>query len=297
MFKVGLVGFGFMGKMHAQCYKASGKAQIAAIADIDPKKRADGRAKYECETFDTLDSLLAGTPVDIVDICLPTYLHEEGVLKAARAGKHILCEKPMALSVESCNRMIQAVRKAGVTMMIGQTVRFLPEYAAIKKMVDSRKYGKVKHVSASRLSAPADWTWQGWLFDPARSGGGIMDLHIHDIDFLNYLLGAPKVVESRGVRGCKGGFDTALTLLEFGSGVHGYAEGSIDMSGTWPFNFTLTVNCEKATIHYDMSKAPTLMVYPAKGKPFTPKLPAEKIGESSENLGNVKSLAAYITEI
>ena len=297
MFKVGLIGYGFMGKMHSQCYQASSQAKVVALTDVDAPKREEARAKLGCEVYESMDKMLVSAEIDVVDVCTPTFLHEECVLAAARAGKNIMCEKPMSLTVESCDRMIAAVEKAGVTMMIGQTVRFVPEYRIIRDAVVSGKYGKALWISASRVSPPADWTWRNWLFDPPKSGGGILDLHIHDIDYINWLVGVPNRVLARGVAGKQGGVDTALTLMEHPVGAKSYAQGSIAMSTSCPFNMSILVNCERASFRYDMALTPSLMIYPSDGDPFSPELPKEEVGVSTENLGNVKSLGAYYTEI
>lgn len=140
--------------------------------------------------------MLASADIDVVDICTPTHLHEEHVVAAARSGRDILCEKPMALTIESCDAMIDAVNEAGVRLMVAQVIRFWPEYQVIKEIVESERYGKVQWLSARRLSSPATWPWQGWLDEPAKSGGAI-----HDQDYIACLIGSPKRVQSRGLTG------------------------------------------------------------------------------------------------
>ena len=297
MFKIGLVGYGFMGKMHSQCYNATGMAKMVAIADVDPAKRAEAKEKFGCDVYDSVEAMLESAEIDVVDVCTPTYLHEPVVLAAAKAGKHIMCEKPMSISVKSTKKMIQAAEKAGVTFMVAQVIRFWPEYKIIKDMIDSGKYGKVKFMSASRLSGLPIWSWDNWLLDPKRSGGALLDLHIHDIDFFNYVLGFPKSVYAVGVKGPHGSLDTSLTVMEHASGVKSFAQGTFDLAGTYPFTMALLVNCEKGSFRYDLGSTPSLMVYPEKGKPFAPKLPKEKVGKSTEKLGNVSSLGGYYIEI
>jgi len=298
MLKVGLVGYGFMGHMHTQCHEATGEAKIVAVADVDPAKRDEAKEKFGCAVFASIEEMLAGVDLDIVDITTPTYLHEECVIAAAKAGKDVMCEKPMALTVESCDRMIDAVKKAGVKMMIGQVIRFWPEYQVVKDLVDSGKLGKIQWASASRLSPPATWSWQRWLFDPAKSGGAVHDLHIHDLDYLTYLLGAPTKVFARGVQSATGGIDSVMTT-SWGheKGAAGYAEGSLDLSNTYPFNMSLVVSCEKASIKLDSGATPSLMVYPNEGEPYAPKMPEQKVSVSTETSGNLSDLGGYFNEI
>lgn len=298
MIKVGLVGYGFMGHMHTQCYEASGDAEIAAVADVEQEKRDEAAAKFGCPTFANVDDMLAACGIDLVDVCTPTYLHECCVIPAAKAGKDIMCEKPMSISVESCDRMIDAVNGADVKMMVGQVIRFWPEYQVLKDIVDSGKYGKVLWLSAKRLSAPADWAWQGWLFDPAKSGGGVLDLHIHDQDYVSYLIGSPKMVDARGTEGPGGGIDQVMALgWGHNNGAKSYVEGALTMAATYPFTMYLLVACEKCSIKLDTTATPSLMVYPADGEPYAPKLPEPEVGESTETSGNVGSLGGYYNEI
>ena len=298
MIKVGLVGYGFMGKMHSQCYEATGEAKVVALADVESDRRDEAKAKLGCETYKSIEDMLASADIDTVDICTPTYLHEEHVVASAEAGKDIMCEKPMSLTLESCDRMIAAVNKVGVKMMIGQVIRFWPEYQVIKKLVDSGKYGKVQWLSARRFSPPANWAWQDWLADPAKSGGGILDLHIHDQDFIAYLIGLPKKIQARAVPGCKGGLES-VQALGWGheSGANSYAEGSLAMAPGYAFNMALIVECEKASIKLDIGDDPSLMVYPFDGEPFAPELPAVDVGSSTETQGNIGSLGGYYNEI
>lgn len=298
MIKVGLVGYGFMGHMHSQCHVAAGESKIVAVADVDPAKRDEAKEKYNCEVYASVEEMLKSADIDMVDICTPTYLHAEHVVAAANAGKHILCEKPMAMSVEECDKMIDAVNKNGITMMVAQVIRFWPEYQVVKELIDSGKLGKVQWLSARRLSPPANWAWEKWLWDPKRSGGGVMDLHVHDQDYIAYLLGSPKKVQAQGTKGPGGGLD-AVQALGWGhsSGANSYAEGSLIMSETYPFNMSMVIACEKASIKLDSGADPSLMVYPNEGEPYAPELPSPEIGESTETSGNLSSLGGYYNEI
>lgn len=297
MLKVGLVGYGFMGKMHSQCYEATGEAKLTALADVEADRREEAKEKFGCNVYASIEEMLAAEKLDIVDICTPTYLHEECVIKAAAASVNIMCEKPMSLNTESCDRMIAAVEKAGTKFMIGQVIRFWPEYQVIKEVVDSGKYGKVRWVSAKRLSPPADWAWQGWLYDPEKSGGALLDLHIHDLDYISYLIGMPATVKAAGIKGSGGGIDTAFTTgIGHKDGAVSYAEGSLDMPG-YPFTMGFRVALEKATINFDMSAAKPIVIYPFEGEEIIPEVPEVNVGSSTETSGNISSLGGYYLEI
>jgi len=298
MVRVGLVGYGFMGKMHSQCYEAIGEAKVVALADPEPERREEATLRLNCQAYPSLEELLASAEVDLVDLCTPTYLHEEQVVAAARARKDILCEKPMSLSLDSCDRMIAAAERAGVKLMVGQVIRFWPEYQVVKKIVDSGRFGRVEWVSARRLSPVPGWAWRGWLSDSVRSGGVILDMHIHDLDYIAYLIGSPKKVQACGVPGPGGGLDSVLTLgWDHPLGGKSYAEGSFSLPASYPFTMALLAVCEKATIKFDSGAAPSLMVYPMEGEPFAPEVPMPEAEVSAEVGGNISALGGYFNEI
>ncbi|NOZ20109.1 MAG: Gfo/Idh/MocA family oxidoreductase, partial [Planctomycetes bacterium] len=211
--RVGLMGFGFMGKAHAACYCGSKKGDIVAIWDaspklLDPKAKAEGNLPTGDLTLDwkTLRTytekdakkFFADPDVDMVDICLPTPMHMKFVRAAARAGKHILSEKPICLSSKEAEKTLDIVRKAGVKWMVAQCIRFWPEYDFLKKIVDSKKLGKLITLSLRRVAATPGWGQKNWILKGKLSGGALFDLSVHDTDFAYYLLGMPKAVRAAG---------------------------------------------------------------------------------------------------
>ena len=129
---------------------------------------------------------------DILDICLPTYLHAEVALKAMERGIHVLCEKPVSLHREDVARLYEAAKRNNVRFMVAQVLRFWPEYVALKEIYDSGRYGKLLSGCMTRLGQCPKWSWDGWMKDEARSGLVPFDLHIHDLDFMVYAFGRPK---------------------------------------------------------------------------------------------------------
>src|SRR5574340_1366687 len=113
MVRVVLAGLGFMGGTHAQCHAALPNSELVAVVDPEPERRAKFAATYGAKPYANLEEMLASAEVDMVDICMPTYLHRQAVEKVAAAKKHVLCEKPMSLTVEDCDAMIAATRGAG----------------------------------------------------------------------------------------------------------------------------------------------------------------------------------------
>jgi len=297
MIKLGLVGYGFMGKTHGDCYAAAGGAQIVAVADAEAERRQEAADKFNCKAFSDIQALLDGSQVDAVDICTPTYLHEEHVLTAAKAGKDIFCEKPLSLTVESCAKMVSAVKSAKAKLMVGHVVRFWPECIVLKEILDSGRLGKPIWASARRLSAPATWAWQSWLQDPARSGGAVLDLHIHDLDFLAWIMGPPKRIISGGFQTKTGAYDTSLTMcLDHQHGGVSQAEGSLAMPDGYPFTMQLLVVCEKGSVIFDLTSQPTLVVRPEGAPEEYPAVPAPAASSSNAG-GNVSVLGGYYNEV
>jgi predicted dehydrogenase len=299
MVKVGLVGLGFMGGTHAQCHAAIPNAQLAAVCDVEEDRCTKFAETYDATPYASLEEMLK-SDIDAVDICLPTYLHKEAVVKAAAAGKHILCEKPMAMTGAECDEMIAAVKKAGVQFMVGHVIRFWPEYTVIKKMLDSGKLGKVLWSSATRVSPPPTWSWREWLFDPKLSGGAVLDLHIHDLDFLAWVFGKPKAISASGVKTKTGALDSVFTTMTgHENGIVTCSEGCLAMAAGFPFTMGLKVNCEGGSIELNTRLSPNLLVAYPDGKVEYPEVPAVEVPSTggAGTSGNISSLGGYFVEV
>jgi len=287
MLRIGIAGFGFMGRMHFRQWKAVEGAQVVAICDANPNikedtKRAVGNIKGAegeidfagIEVYPDLDQMLAKAKLDALSLTLPTYLHTECSLKALARGVHVLCEKPMALTSAECDRMIQAAHKSDKVLQIGHCVRFWPEYAKAKEIVDSGQYGKVVAGMFQRLGSAPGWSVDNWFVDEARSGGVALDLHIHDTDYVQYLLGMPKAVCSHGAKKPGGRLIHIVTAYEYGDDKVVVAEGGWGMSPTFGFEMSFNIVLEKATLVYDCTRSPAFRVCPGEGEAFTPQVAA-----------------------
>jgi predicted dehydrogenase len=181
--------------------------------------------QHGCAVYETLDALLKA--VDVVDICTPTYLHYEQVLAAARAGRHVVCEKPLALTAADGHAMIDACAGAGVKLLVGHVVRFFPEYALAKATVERGEIGRVAVTRLSRVSPVPTWAVDNWLFDLSRSGGMMVDLMIHDFDYARWVAGDVESVFARSVRSHSPDApgDYALAILRHTSGALSHVEG------------------------------------------------------------------------
>jgi predicted dehydrogenase len=290
--KLGLLGIGFMGSMHFNAYRAYRKAKVVALSDLNPAKLSGDWSSIAGNIDDpnaaAVDltgihlhadpaDLFADPDVDVVDITLPTFLHAQYAVAALEAGKHVVCEKPMAITLAECDRMIAAAKAAGKQLFVAHCIRFWPEYVLLKKAIDSGRYGKVLSARFWRMSATPTWSWDNWLMDEKRSGSAAVDLHIHDTDFVNYLFGVPKAVRSTGViRHCSNtGVDSILTHYDYGDGGPSVAaDGNWVAAPGFGFNHGFAVCLEKATVYYDLKSEKPLTVHPLKGKDKTPKPPA-----------------------
>ena len=192
--------------------------------------------------------LAADPRVDAISNTLPTYLHKDFTIAALRAGKHVLLEKPMGLSVAECDEMIEVAKQADRILMIGHTLRFWPEYTVLTDLVKSGQLGKPLAATARRLAGPPRWS--DWFYHPELTGGEVLDLQIHDVDIFNWLFGAPKTVYARGQRAQdSGGWDLAMTLIDYG-GPKAFAEGSAMQPPEYPFTATLSVLCERGSVEF-----------------------------------------------
>jgi predicted dehydrogenase len=198
MIKVAIAGLGFMGKMHLGVYLNLANAEVAALCDATADsldiKSLDSGGNIETASrkvnldsvkkYVDYDEMLRKGGFDVVDVCLPTYLHTEYVLKALDAGYHVFCEKPMAGSIEETVKILKKIEETKKLFGVGQCLRYWPAYAEIKKIVDEMKYGKVRYAEFARFSMRPDWSWKSWLTDSKRSGNAALDLHIHDVDMI-----------------------------------------------------------------------------------------------------------------
>ncbi|MFV2065885.1 MAG: Gfo/Idh/MocA family protein, partial [Pirellulales bacterium] len=251
MIRVGIVGLGFMGKMHFRCYQALKDVRVVAICDTDHGKFEDtagaagniegAEAPLDFTGIDRyadFDKMLAEANLDALSVTLPTYMHREYTAKAVGAGVNVLCEKPMALTVEEGQAMLSAREHSGKLLQIGHCIRFWPEYAKTKELIDSGQYGNVRAATFQRLSLTPTWSWESWILDAAKSGSAALDLHIHDSDYVQYVFGMPKAVFSRAASGPSNDCDHIVTQYVYDNDCVITAEGGWSMSPTFGFEMS-----------------------------------------------------------
>ncbi|BFT71119.1 Gfo/Idh/MocA family protein [Paenibacillus sp. P36] len=213
--KVAVVGCGGMGQWHAKCYAKMPGVELVGVCDVQLESAVEAANKVGTAAFSSFEEMLSAVSFDVVSVAVPTFVHKEVVLQAARAGKHVICEKPVALNLEDAQDMISCCEENGVRLFIGHVVRFFPEYAQMKQQMDAGQIGRVGVANARRVgSHPGEA--RPWFLDADKSGGVIVDLMVHDIDFMRWTLGEVKSVY--GMNKCEGTMDYALVTLVFESG-------------------------------------------------------------------------------
>ncbi|MGV3614700.1 MAG: Gfo/Idh/MocA family protein [Fimbriimonas sp.] len=284
-FRVALVGAGFMGRMHSEVYGALDAVDLVVVCDKDLAKAESLGAPRA--TADYAD-VLADPSIDVVDICLPTDLHADFAVRALEAGKHVVCEKPMALRTEDADRMIAAATASGKRLMIAHCIRFWPEYTILEKLVLDGTLGKLLSLNLTRYGAFPTWSSDNWLADESRAGGGALDMHIHDTDYALYLLGKPDRAVSHGSADARG-VSHMFTTMTFGETVV-QLEGGWNLPSNAPFKMAFRAVFERGAAIWD---AGPLTIYEEGKDPVVPEVPKME----ATGGGNISDLGGYYFEL
>jgi predicted dehydrogenase len=279
---VGVAGIGFMGATHIKSYLKIPGARLGAICDAvrlpvngDLSGIAgnigDGQPlrldMTQVKAYAKFDDLLADPAIDLVDLCVPTPQHHPLCLAALQSGKHVVCEKPLARTPALCREIVAAAAKAKGFFMPAMVMRFWPEWAWLKNAIDRQTYGKVLAARFRRVSSPPGWSKASY-FKGDDSGGALLDLHIHDTDFVQFCFGRPRGVFSVGATRFSGAADHVVTSYQVAGGIPIIAEGSWLMTEGFGFKMEYTVNFEKATADFDSGRgAEALKLYEDGQKP------------------------------
>jgi predicted dehydrogenase len=223
--RVGLVGTGFMGGVHAGAW-ANTPAKVVGLISQDSESLERIAEQTGATVYKSLHAMLPN--VDVVDICTPTHLHYEMALEALSDGKHVVCEKPLARTLEQARAMVQLSEQIGVLLLVGHVVRFFPEYAQAKQLVVNGQIGEVAVTRLSRCSfKPARNNTDSWFHDHEKSGGMMLDLMIHDFDYAQWVSGEVESVYARHIteRFPDAPGDYALAILKHTNGAISHIEG------------------------------------------------------------------------
>ncbi len=287
MIRVGLVGVGAMGSGHLANYlrlmKEGHDVKLVAACDIRPeqlerKENSDLNIEIKREEFEAeynkytdFREMMDKEEMDYIDFAVPTYLHAKMAIAAMERGFHVLSEKPMALTVDECERMIETSMRTGRTLMVAQCLRFWPAYEELKRLVESGEWGKVISGMFFRGGATPKWSFEDWLRKKDKSGGALLDQHVHDVDTIQWLFGTPAYVSTSAVNAVEGsGYDAVSTNYLYADGKVINAMDDWTINGDdFGFEMIFRVNFEKGCAVLGREG---LTLYPVGGKKVEPDL-------------------------
>ena len=288
MYRYAIIGAGGLGKVH-----------LSNLARLAKERKGDIRLCAVCGTtreallqsvhlnfgavdlsaldfsdvhfYDDYRELIAAESPDFAVSATPTFLHAEVAAYALQNGVHLYSEKPMALTLQDCDSMIAAAKQSGKFLMIGQSSRFSPAYKKLKEYVQKGIFGSALRFDFCRWSQTPLWTWNNWILDPALSGGCVLDMHIHDVDMINWLFGMPKMVSAFGTEN-KHPLENVQARYIY-DGLVGTGSADWSMPQKFPFTKRFFVNFESAAVEIANGK---LSVY-TDGEVLEPTLEKEDI--------------------
>jgi len=290
MFKIGLIGAGMMGGVHASCYhklEALG-VKVTAVADITEGRAGKLAELSGAETYGSGFDLIEKADVDAIDICLPTYLHTRHALAAMDKGRAVFIEKPVCLTRAEGLALLEKQRQTGVQVMVGQCLRFWNEYVWMKQAADDGRYGQIQSGVFQRLSALPSWSWENWL-------NLAQDMHIHDTDFIRYLMGEPTGIHTAATRDESQTINHIFTTYHYPSAVL-FAEGVWDYPAGFPFGMGYRVKFARATAVFDSNTSPSLVVYQDDGQKVVPEL-NKLILDNQTSAGNLSDQGGHFNEL
>lgn len=277
MKKVAILGFGFMGMTHAESILKNGDLDLVAIVDKNPKaveeklssgagNFAVGEIKQEkierIKQYTSLDDCLEFEDLDAVHICVHTDLHYEMTRKALLHGKHVFLEKPFCLDMQQADSLIKLAKEKEKILMVGHVVRFMPPYQKLKEFIDNRTFGKLKFLSMTRFSGVPAWgEWMERRSSFGSTGGALFDLLIHDIDYVNYILGLPGTIKCEYLPGLLSKHDYISAMWSyFDQDIKVKIEGGNVFHSSFPFQAGYMAQFEKASIQYSTLKGDVIQI-------------------------------------
>lgn len=247
MMKAAVIGAGFIADFHAAAYRKAAWVELAAISGRDTGKASEMAARHGCAAYSDAGEMLRAEKPDLVSVCVPTHLHEEYVVMALEHGANVLCEKPLALTMDACQNMADTAQRRGRVLMTGQVLRWWPEYQRIAREI--ARMGPPGFLSAHRLQHASR---TAWLPRPGMGGGALFDLYVHDLDFACHLFGhTPEILSACGIRGAEGAWQNLCTLLRWPNGVCAKIESSNLQPAKFPYSVYFRADYPAACLLYE----------------------------------------------
>jgi predicted dehydrogenase len=311
MVRVGLVGIGFMGWIHQLAYRRCKSAKLVAFCSRDPKKRTgDWRgiqgnfgppgeqiAMDEIEVFETLEQMVKSPNIDVIDICLPPHLHTEAALLAFKHGKDVFCEKPLALSVPDCQKIMAEAARHQKLALVAHVLPYMGAFALATKLALDGTYGKPIGGYFKRIIS--DPTWIPDFYAKDKVGGPLVDLHVHDLHWIHLLFGKPNRVHAVGRRqGDVAKFVHVLYQYDDENIAVSSSSGVIDGPGR-PFTHGFELQLENATLHHefaafsDGAETMPLKIVTRDGQVIRPEVPASD--EIDAFVAEIEDMARSVT--
>lgn len=278
MHRVGIVGAAFAGSLHAEAMVETGRARIAGVVATSPESRDGFAARWGCQAFATVESMLDAERLDLIVLAMPNRFHRDAALAAAARGVHVLCEKPLAMNMAEADEMVAACEAAGVHLLYAEQLCHAPRYVRVKELIDSGALGEVVQIQHwERHGGPH----ASWFHDPERSGGGVLlDMGCHGIEVIRWLLGKPPVHSvharlaiAKHVHGVVD--DHAHVSLLFEGGTLGVVDSSWAAPGG--IDERLEVLGTRGSVTADLARGQSLLVYTDVGVDYA----AEKVTQQT----------------
>jgi len=301
--KVGVIGLGSMGSTHLDIYSQISEVEVVAVADPN-KSRLDGSNKAEGNISGQAQGSVAGLEakqyidgmdliddpdIELVDICVGTNLHFVFVEAALAKGKHVLVEKPLARTYDEAKKIVDLALNSSTNIMSAMCLRYWPAWVWLKKAIDNKEYGECLSLTCKRQTSHPPGTFYS---NDDECGGALLDLHVHDTDFINYCFGMPRAVFSQGYKGPSGGIDHVATHYIYDQSQNTplvTAEGTWTMQEGYGFNMSYTANFEKATACYLLDSEETLKLFRSGHQPETIEL--------KEGMGYEFEIRSFVDDI
>ncbi len=252
MLNVAVLGSGWAGNVHLNIYHKNKDTNIVGIFGIPIDQTKKIAEKFNCKAYDNFNKLFSENKIDIVSICLPTYLHAEYLEKCMNQNVNIFCEKPLTIDYKEAEKIQKMFHNYDKKIMFGYVHRFMGGHEKVKEYLLTKKYGNIKSFYIYMLGPMP--TWGSWFPNEKLSGGGILDVGIHELDYVYWLLGFPEKVYSVGSRiSGTNNWAQAFTVFKYQGDLHAVLEVNQNMPKPFPYHSGYRATFEDAVLVFSFA--------------------------------------------